>query len=154
MLQKTHIHGGIFHDETGKKYGYLTVVRKNPIFKTLHKIKQHAIYWDCVCDCGRTTTVSGVKLRAGTTKSCGCYKSSNAHMNQEIALTNMLNNEIDTEYDCAAMKHLYSFYRCRARNKKQSFLISLDQFQKITSSKCHYCGRNPSSKKKGTKFIM
>ena len=29
--------------------------------------------WDCQCDCGNLVTVSGANLRAGITKSCGCY---------------------------------------------------------------------------------
>lgn len=30
-------------------------------------------YWVCLCDCGATTKVTTSKLRAGSTKSCGCY---------------------------------------------------------------------------------
>ena len=29
--------------------------------------------WDCLCDCGNTTTVFGVSIRSGKTTSCGCY---------------------------------------------------------------------------------
>lgn len=28
--------------------------------------------WKCSCECGKTTTVIGTKLRQGTTRSCGC----------------------------------------------------------------------------------
>lgn len=35
--------------------------------------KRGSTYWDCVCQCGRTTTVLGVSLANGKTKSCGCY---------------------------------------------------------------------------------
>lgn len=28
--------------------------------------------WECLCDCGKRTTVIGASLRAGHTKSCGC----------------------------------------------------------------------------------
>lgn len=31
-------------------------------------------YWDCRCDCGRTTTVRGVYLRNHHTVSCGCAR--------------------------------------------------------------------------------
>lgn len=56
-----------FKDETGKQYGYLTVlslVQKSP----------QAI-WLCKCKCGRLKEVKGTYLRNGTTKSCGCLLS-------------------------------------------------------------------------------
>jgi hypothetical protein len=31
-------------------------------------------FWKCVCNCGKFTTVSSQCLRAGMTKSCGCYR--------------------------------------------------------------------------------
>lgn len=55
-------------DETGKRYGRLTVVRYD------HTDKTKGAYWFCVCDCGLTTVVSGNRLRIGKTKSCGCLK--------------------------------------------------------------------------------
>lgn len=33
------------------------------------------IMWNCLCDCGTKTVVSGAHLRSGHTKSCGCYNS-------------------------------------------------------------------------------
>ncbi|GIK47986.1 MAG: hypothetical protein BroJett013_06830 [Alphaproteobacteria bacterium] len=33
-----------------------------------------SVYWDCLCDCGRTTTVRGVSLRNHHTISCGCAR--------------------------------------------------------------------------------
>jgi hypothetical protein len=30
--------------------------------------------WRCICNCGRTTTVSGNSLREGRTVSCGCFQ--------------------------------------------------------------------------------
>jgi len=29
--------------------------------------------WNCVCDCGTSRPVSGIALRNGTSKSCGCF---------------------------------------------------------------------------------
>lgn len=58
-------------DLTGKKFNFLTVTnlsdRKTPNGKPL---------WDCLCDCGKTTTVDGGSIKNGNTKSCGCYRSS------------------------------------------------------------------------------
>ena len=55
-------------DETGNKYGSLTV-----LYKT--KDKNNRTAWMCKCDCGNITYVKGIALRSGQIKSCGCLKS-------------------------------------------------------------------------------
>lgn len=32
------------------------------------------VYWDCLCDCGRLTTVATARLNSGHTASCGCLQ--------------------------------------------------------------------------------
>ena len=54
-------------DLTGQKFNLLTVL-------SLDHIKGYDRYWKCRCDCGKTTTVAGSKLKSGKTKSCGCYR--------------------------------------------------------------------------------
>lgn len=54
-------------DETGKTYGYLTVIERAPN-------KDNRAMWRCRCKCGNETVVSGKALRRGTTQSCGCLK--------------------------------------------------------------------------------
>lgn len=55
-------------DETGHRYGRLTVIKKvpNPT-KT-----QTGAYWECLCDCGNIKQVSAAHLRRGLIQSCGC----------------------------------------------------------------------------------
>lgn len=55
-------------DETGKKYGKLTVI------KYIGHINS-GTGWLCRCDCGNEKIISGHSLRSGTSKSCGCVKS-------------------------------------------------------------------------------
>jgi len=52
-------------DETGKRYGRLTVIERTENYRT------HA-QWICKCDCGKTLKVVGFHLRNGNTTSCGC----------------------------------------------------------------------------------
>jgi hypothetical protein len=54
-------------DETGKKFGRLTVLS----FDGLHN---HFAKWACKCECGNTKSVSGCDLRAGNVRSCGCLR--------------------------------------------------------------------------------
>ena len=56
-------------DETGKKYGYLTVIKRGP------NSKSGKAQWLCNCDCGKENVlILGSQLRSGKTKSCGCYQ--------------------------------------------------------------------------------
>jgi len=52
----------------GLKFNRLTVLELDPVIG-----RGGRRYWFCLCDCGNTTRVTTHKLRAGTTKSCGCY---------------------------------------------------------------------------------
>ena len=54
-------------DETGNRYGRLTVVRRDPE-NAYHK----GANWICRCDCGGERVASGIGLRQGMVKSCGC----------------------------------------------------------------------------------
>lgn len=57
-------------DLINQKFNKLTVIEQDG--KYLTEIK-----WKCKCDCGKVVSVRGSKLRNGTTKSCGCFKSKN-----------------------------------------------------------------------------
>lgn len=51
----------------GEKFNYLTVI-DGPIYKNERR------YWKCQCECGNEKDIREDVLKAGTTKSCGCYK--------------------------------------------------------------------------------
>lgn len=51
----------------GKRFEKLLVLNRS-------LIKNKRILWDCICDCGNKTTVFGLNLVRGHTKSCGCDK--------------------------------------------------------------------------------
>lgn len=53
-------------DLTGQRFGRLTVIERSDS-------KNGRATWLCKCDCGNTKVISGVDLRRGTIKSCGCY---------------------------------------------------------------------------------
>lgn len=59
---------GQVKDETGKQYGYLTVIER------AQNDKDGRAMWKCRCRCGNEVIVLGKHLRSGNTKSCGCYQ--------------------------------------------------------------------------------
>ena len=54
---------------TGKKFGYLTVIRRNGQYRNTTQAA-----WLVRCECGKEWTVAGSNLRRGNTVSCGCKK--------------------------------------------------------------------------------
>ena len=55
-------------DLTGKTFTRLTV-------KSYVGRIGHAAHWDCTCSCGAEVRANGEALKAGTLKSCGCFRS-------------------------------------------------------------------------------
>lgn len=51
----------------GNHFGRLTVVEK-----TNKRGSSGAVFWKCLCECGKTKDISSSCLQTGQTKSCGC----------------------------------------------------------------------------------
>jgi hypothetical protein len=60
--------GSIRKELVGERFGRLVVQ------KASHKDKYGKWHWNCFCDCGNITVVSGCSLRNGLTSSCGCWR--------------------------------------------------------------------------------
>lgn len=56
-------------DITGKKFNMLKVLEISD-----ERDRDGCVMWVCKCDCGSKALISGVRLRNGQTKSCGCLK--------------------------------------------------------------------------------
>lgn len=55
-------------NEEGKRYGKLTVLKRNGTSK------DGKAMWLCECDCGGYVTTTGKSLRRGECTSCGCHR--------------------------------------------------------------------------------
>ena len=71
-----------FIDETGNKYGKLTVI------EFVGTDKNHQALWRCRCDCGNEKITTGSSLRCGDTLSCGCLNSKGEQKIQTVLLEN------------------------------------------------------------------
>lgn len=92
----------------GEKFGLLTVVSR------AQNNKWKKSMWNCLCECGKTTTVSANSLRSGETKSCGCA-------------TKLFISESKTKHGCAKRgqkERLFNVWvgmvqRCNNANQKE-----------------------------------
>lgn len=55
-------------DMTGQKFNRLTVIKR------AGSNNQGKALWECKCDCGNMTMVTGIQLRNSAIKSCGCLQ--------------------------------------------------------------------------------
>lgn len=121
-------------DLTGQKFDRLVVLKENgrTIWKT--------VLWECKCACGNITTVMSRNLISGSTRSCGCYKRE----------WNLKTKILDP-----AFSDLYSNYQCFAKKAKRVFEIPREDFKRLTSQECFYCGKKPSqaNKRRGNIYL-
>lgn len=104
---------GKFIDLKGQIFGNYTVIE--------YTEKQ---LWKCQCSCGKISFIKGNSLTAGRHKSC-----------KSCALR-LPKGE-------AGLNRLFSKYSISANKKNRVFLLTKEEFKKLTSSNCHYCGIKP-----------
>ena len=86
-----------FIDETGNKYGRLTVLYRDYKEEEKHSTRG-STYWKCKCDCGQEISVLRSSLINGSTKSCGCFrKEKSAEHLTQFSKNNFI-NEIGNKY--------------------------------------------------------
>ena len=64
-----HQHKSCAYDLTGHRFGQLFVISRAENQGSGHYAKAR---WNCLCDCGRMTTVTSDNLMSGNSTSCGC----------------------------------------------------------------------------------
>lgn len=110
-------------ENIGKKFGQLTVIE---LSLTKNKYKRY----NCICDCGKTTTVRLTALNNGSSKSCGC------------ARYNTLKRKCWTGYE-EISGHFWNHIKNRAKKKGQEITISLEHVWELflkQDRKCAYLG--------------
>ncbi|ANZ60064.1 hypothetical protein AYR62_01905 [Secundilactobacillus paracollinoides] len=108
-------------DLTDRRFGRLVVLQ----FGGRNAVNQNAM-WLCQCDCGERVVVDGVRLRSGTTKSCGCLR-------RELSKKRVRQNDQFQHYvgqtDQLTTKKgvAYSSVRQSSRNKSGVVGVSFDK---------------------------
>lgn len=120
--------GKSFTNLLGQSFGRLTVEA------VAGKNNSGNYKWVCRCACGVKKEIPGDHLvrKKQPVVSCGCFR----------------NDQVRATYphpDNAAFKSVIFSYRKNARMKNRDFTLSEDEFRKLTSANCHYCGSQPST---------
>jgi len=76
-----------------------------------------------LCECSTKKWVNKYNVIRGTSKGCGCVKSKPGNVGFYL---------------------LYQSYKIRSRQREIDFLLTKNEFKKITSQNCFYCGSPPS----------
>jgi hypothetical protein len=111
---------GKFIDMSGQRFGRLLVV-----CRTDNHIQPNGVsvvMWKCKCDCGNEVIISGVSLRKGLTKSCGC-------LHKECATDLGHKNKKYNTYN------LSGEYGIGYTSKGEEFYFDLEDYDKIKN----YC---------------
>lgn len=142
-----------YNDLTGQKFGKLVAIKPTTMKDGSH------MFWLCKCDCGNNTEISGARLKDGTTKSCGCIKTSIGEMNirhilqenniefkEQVSFDDLKNIKplrFDFGiYDNNKLIRLIEFDGIQHYEPQQYFTHSLEETKKNDSIKNNYCKTN------------
>jgi 5-methylcytosine-specific restriction endonuclease McrA len=126
--------GPRFKDETGKKYGRLTV---NKYLGVNHV--RHAV-WECICECGNIINSSVNSFRQGNKNSCGCITIERIREN-----ASKYQSERVLSVEEIGINSIISHYKFDAKHRNIKFLLTKEQFAKLIKQKCYYCNSDLSN---------
>lgn len=120
-----------FADITGQRFGKLVAIRRAGSKRTS---AGRVGCWLCKCDCGNEALAYLKSLTNGNTRSCGCGR---------------FGPQRGLGIGDAALNGLMRTYQGHARNRGLPWSLTRDDFKRLTSLDCHYCGTAPSQTVKG-----
>lgn len=147
----------------GETYGRLTVIEE------AERASNGRRQWRCICECGQETVTKGIYLRQGDTRSCGCLQREISRRNMLNMSKKARRKGIEkakkilTEMRACGWKHprelldgesarnsIFRIYQWQAAHRRNSdeeleWTLTKEEFTKLTSSPCHYCGVPPSN---------
>lgn len=126
-------------DLSGQVYGRLTVISRVPAPAHIKTSSSRVAWWLCRCACGNDKITATNRLSSGATRSCGCLlRESGIAKQKELAVM------ARGEPGVAGLGILYGSYKRSAKRRGIVWDLSMEDFQRITSGNCLYCGTEPS----------
>ncbi len=117
-----------YKDISNQTFGKLTAL--NPI-RVITK-QGSEVFWNCLCICGKITTVRGVTLRNGNTKSCGSNLCRDYSHVKKLPVGD------------AALNRLIKTIKDNAKTRGINYNLTREDVFKITKQRCKYCNIEPS----------
>lgn len=97
------------------------------------------------CDCGNEYKGLGTWVRMGRAKSCGCLFAEYAKSESAMSLRRKNAKLLQKPAGISARNAAYSAYKDRARRANLNFLLTIEEFEKLTQMNCAYCSSPPSN---------
>jgi len=127
-----------------------TVIIKGDVYHRLTVIKEvnQGDYTErrvlAKCECGNIKEYSIVKLRAGRTQSCGCFKKEQLNKSRR-GKQKLRKGNIE---DQSAWGQVLNSTKRGAKRRGYTFKLTLKQIKQLGQQNCYYCGGEPSNYKK------
>ena len=127
----------IYFNLVGKKFGKLTVVEYKGIQEFKYKSGTNKEkMWLCKCDCGNDKIAKNNPLVCGKLISCGC------RLKEIRKRINVKSKSLPL--GTAAWNVYFRKYEYNAKKRNRKFELTFDEFKKLCSQDCTYCGIKPS----------
>jgi len=119
-----------FKDLTNMRFGQLTILAYVPHY---NKTKERGVSWLTRCDCGRETVVFGrILVDPKRPKTC-CNVCARASKSRKRRLPESL----------AGWREYFSKTKRDSHKKQRAFDLSFEEFRRVASLNCAYCGAAP-----------
>lgn len=138
---KGHIRHKTFTDESGNKYGKLTVISKTDN----HQYKRGDAYFLCKCDCGNLIEACGAALRRGKKKSCGCLYIETRRVKRSIEVKRKLSEARKgmrfTEEHKRNLSNAHAGFKVKIETKRKISAfkqgIPIEEWKEYSTTKTH-----------------
>lgn len=110
-----------YSERVGEKINMLTIVKLTGTKYSGRAVKQLCVVQ---CECGNEKEITIDSVTSRGVKSCGCAKRTRGN---------------------SALSRTYGRYKSGANQRNYSFSLSREDFESLVTSKCHYCGVEPST---------
>ena len=105
-----------------RRFGRLIVIKETAARKN------ECVVWKCKCDCGKIRLAKSSHLLHKDVKSCGCLYQEHRRL----------------KLGDSGLRRLFEVYKSNSKRRNRVFRFSLEEFQKIVTKTCLYCGQLPS----------